>query len=305
MQYDNVFIFGAGVSADAGIPLLGGFVETMWRFAAQAKAGKVSREQNVGVFFDAEKIRQKFEKYNSRASFNIRNIEDVLSLLSFEAMLGGEAAEDYEKMVKAVAQTIELSCKIPFRDPNKGEFKQTSPYNHLWHAILENQHLKNSYPALITFNYDLVLERSLWEYLHVSRGESRLPDTISCCLRYSNGSHDFYIQRIRDPLAMNPTQFVYDKTRPAEIEIPYLKLHGSLNWPNHGLTGPDLKQLTPPKHLTDVVANPLILPPVFNKMNAKAMHSVWGEALRLLRSAKHITIVGYSLREQTSTCNTS
>ena len=30
MPYDNVIIFGAGASYDAGIPLLKDFVDTMW-----------------------------------------------------------------------------------------------------------------------------------------------------------------------------------------------------------------------------------------------------------------------------------
>jgi hypothetical protein len=38
-QYHNVIIFGAGASADAGIPLLDSFVDKMWEYAARGKVG--------------------------------------------------------------------------------------------------------------------------------------------------------------------------------------------------------------------------------------------------------------------------
>ena len=37
MGYDNVIILGAGSSPDAGVPLLGNFIETMWEYRVREK----------------------------------------------------------------------------------------------------------------------------------------------------------------------------------------------------------------------------------------------------------------------------
>ena len=51
----------------------------------------------------------------------------------------------------------------------------------------------------------------------------------------------------------------------------------------------------PPTLPTQSVETPLILPPVFNKMNSREVYVVWKKALDVLRQAKNIIIVGYSL----------
>lgn len=142
-------------------------------------------------------------------------------------------------------------------------------------------------PALITFNYDLVLERTLWECFH-PKATPKL-EVRSCGLKYFFGICDFSVRRDTN----NYT--IFDWTHPPEIEIPYLKLHGSLNWDQRW---PDAQReserITPTSEPTQVVDEPLILPPVFNKMNSR-VNSVWKTALEILRNAKHIIIVGYSL----------
>jgi hypothetical protein len=92
-QYHNVIIFGAGASADAHIPMLDSFVNKMWEYAARGKVGdKIISEQDREILIKAQDIRTQLERYNTRASFNDRNLEDILSLLSFEALTGGENA---------------------------------------------------------------------------------------------------------------------------------------------------------------------------------------------------------------------
>lgn len=83
-----------------------------------------------------------------------------------------------------------------------------------------------------------------------------------------------------------------------DIQLPYLKLHGSLNWdrnvssePVDGYENP----VVPAGHPTQAVEHPLILPPVFNKTDSPKINSVWKAALTILRKAKNIVIVGYSL----------
>jgi hypothetical protein len=91
-------------------------------------------------------------------------------------------------------------------------------------------------------------------------------------------------------------QFCWDEA--AEVEIPYLKLHGSLNWDKRWPTQSSAEsgqKIRTGVFPTKVVEQPLILPPVFNKMNSSAVNGVWKTALEALRHAKNIIIVGYSL----------
>jgi hypothetical protein len=303
--YHNVIIFGAGASFDAGIPLLPSFVDKMWEYAIRRKAGENPLSpEDLTILNKANEIRLELERYNSRANFDTRNLEDILSLLSFEAVDNKEQTERYRTVVKAIARTIELSCNITLKDCEPGNaFRHgASVYHDLVKALLSQPWLSNL-PAIITFNYDLVLERTLWQAFHFVDREnvkSSNPTVNSCGLDYHFGGCKFSIRRegIRYPSLLGSAQLMttngiraeFIPNQPTEATIPYLKLHGSLNWNEtqpHTADGE--------KTLIDAADTPLILPPVFNKMNSGDVSSVWREALTILRNAKTITIVGYSL----------
>jgi hypothetical protein len=299
-QYHNVIIFGAGASANAGIPLLDSFVNKMWEYATRGKVGdEIISEADREILVKAHEIRTQLERYNTRASFNDRNLEDILSLLSFEALAGGENAASYETLVKAVARTVELSCGAKHHDATPKEpFTNNHVYDFLWRALLSEK-LAETAPALITFNYDLVLERTLWQHFH----NLDTQPIKSCGLKYFLGSNDFIIKcanhRYTIPhnergrgaynLLTDGQKPIYALGEKADIEIPYLKLHGSLNWNQDNPLNP------PPTPPTQSVEKPLILPPVFNKMNSREIYAVWKKALDVLRQAKNIIVVGYSL----------
>src|SRR5207302_40746 len=97
LNHNNVILFGAGASVDAGIPLLGNFVDTMLSYAMRGKVGTtLLSEPDKAILTSANKIRIELEGYSSRAYFDSRNLEDILSLLSFEALKGTDAAKNYE-----------------------------------------------------------------------------------------------------------------------------------------------------------------------------------------------------------------
>jgi hypothetical protein len=302
-QYNNVILLGAGAAADAGIPMLDSFVDKMWEYAIRGKVGeKPISPADIQLLTEANKIRIDLERYNSRASFDIRNLEDILSLLSFEVLADGQRTK-YELMVKAVARTIELSCAHQFAGTEPVRPGGGSHYHSFWHCLLHDQ-VHGARPALITFNYDLVLERTLWDYFHFFDRDNRGRRNKSVGLLYNYGIYDFAIRGERhryifaDSSALDGEAAVFDWQHDAEIKIPYLKLHGSLNW------DPDMPTRAiddfggrncPPTYPTMTVEKPLILPPVFNKMDSAKIDTVWKAALGVLRNAKNIIIVGYSL----------
>jgi hypothetical protein len=298
--YHNVIILGAGASADAGIPLLRSFVDTMWEYATRGKVGETSiPDSDRKILTAAKEIWRELEPYNSRASFDNRNLEDILSLLSLEALAGGESAERYNAVVRAVARTIELSCTINYVEGTPKEpFQQGGVYHAFWTQLLNGTQAQNL-PALITFNYDLVLERSLWRFFHHLDNPRSDVHVNSCGLRYCFGENDFSLKGVPHEYRLNrggqltriengrKANYVWNEA--TEADIPYFKLHGSLNWSQ------DNPQVRPPTHPTMAVEKPLILPPVFNKMSTGAVNILWKRALEALRTAKHIIIVGYSL----------
>lgn len=310
MAYDNVILFGAGAAWDAGIPLLGNFVDTMWSYAIRGTSPQGSLNgDDKSLLERANAIRIELERYNSRANFNLRNLEDVLSLLYFESLGGGEGLERYQVWVKAIARTIELSSSYPevLNENPVGEHKNT-PYHWFWHCFLGPEPRKRM-PALLTFNYDLLFERTLWQYFHFLPNLEVKPDVASCKVNYFLQPYDFVL-RAEDTQYQLPRQDAPKMTAVwrglranatfggnAAVEIPFLKLHGSLNWCSHTVASAnrEQKELTPGNRPTASVEAPLILPPIFNKMNSADVGSVWQKALEILRQAKHIIVVGYSL----------
>jgi len=324
MAYNNVIIFGAGASVDAGIPLLSNFVDTMWNLAIRERSNSGPLSPNdLDLFKKANTIRVELERFNSRANFRLRNLEDVLSLLSFEAMSGTDSKAKYETWVKAITRTIELTTKFPPPDGSRPlddaiNYKRTL-YHAFWDSIL-GQDTPTDPPAIITFNYDLVLERALWDYFHCIVTEDGFkPAKDSCKITYFLKPYDFTIRANKCFYTVNRLETAaeagyisnrmlsvrHDGIKPSieynqngTIEIPYLKLHGSLNWcdkstPNQ--TDPISDTLIPSTRAIDAAESPLILPPVFNKMNSGKVVPVWAKALEILRQAKHIIFVGYSL----------
>src|SRR4051812_27569722 len=110
----NVIILGAGFSCDAGVPLMARFVETMWHLATNGHYdGKTLTEEDRDVFARAVHVRNTLDGYHGRANFDDRNIEDVLSILSFNAVSGSEEAKAHlEAMNRAITRTIELTCAV-------------------------------------------------------------------------------------------------------------------------------------------------------------------------------------------------
>lgn len=309
---DTAFIFGAGFSHDAGIPLLGNFVDTMWEFAIRRKIGQDNLSPaDIKIFDEVLKIRDTLDGYHGRAMFDDRNIEDILSILSFNTLGGSKADKEKLKSVsRAIARTIDLCCSVKHpgvvsRGTNSIQTSGHQVYRNFWHSVFN--HVKDSKslvaPTIITFNYDLVLERSLLQTLiGTTYGRyTNLAPFSGIRLNYHYDDHpgaDYKITYVSykdvsshgfntsdgSVLEEHPHGSTHDP-----LEINLLKLHGSLNFPSSKTA----QQV--PFNLTHSLEDPFILPPIFNKMTNKSPTKMWQTALDKLRSAKNIVIVGYSL----------
>lgn len=295
---DNVIILGAGASVDAGIPVLANFVEKMWEFSITGKHnGKELSEDDKKIFNEAMKVKNELDGYHGRAAFDDRNIEDILSILSFN-LIGGKKS-DLEKQkwfIKAIARTIELTCNVQHNGKlNMIQEEGNYVYRLFWQKLFNRfKDSPASFPTIISFNYDLVLERSLFQSLigkSYDGFNNRFPfDGVNIKHSYNfTKDQTFSIRYVqfgeferKNGTALEPT----DEPTKDSVDIELLKLHGSLNFPTH-------KEES--FSLTQVAKDPYILPPVINKWVGKNEEAVWSTGLQKLREAKNIIIVGYSL----------
>jgi len=294
---DNVIILGAGASHSAGIPLMAGFVEQMWEFAVRKKVnGEPMSQDDIDIFQEAIKIKNELDSYHGRALFDDRNLEDILSILSFnEIHLSTRQKSKLFLFTKAVSRTIELTCNVKHDGENKIQHLNCFQYRNFWQRLIYFCTNKNKkVPTVISLNYDLVLERALFHFL-IGTGLLSIQPTIQ------GVEIDYHYDPVGDfqYIIKNTkynTQFGGEETgtmlergatdNPLRIEI--LKLHGSLNFP--------IRKTKESQSLVHPLDNPFILPPIINKMSsAKSITKMWAQALQRLRKAKNVIIVGYSL----------
>ena len=300
---DNVIILGAGASADAGIPLLGEFIDTMLDIARRGKRhDKAVSKDDLAVIEQGLRVREELDSYHGRAAFDVWNIEDILSILAFSNQGG------LERMTKAIGKVIEITCSVNHDGNLTTKQLNTSMYMRFWRALINwSQERRLPIPPILTFNYDLVLERSLLHALvGTYYGTEKNLNRQGIEVRYSADAIDNIRLKAqqgqwRKDIGSNPTRgtMLREFTKSEDpnsfdlLTIEILKLHGSLNFPR-----PDFAKDVLTTNLEKLIYpldDPLILPPVFNKLTTSVGKDVWSHALQVLRSCKNLTICGYSL----------
>ena len=300
---DNVLILGAGASHDAGVPLMAGLVEKMWEYAIRGMNGdEPLSPEDRKIFEKAMEVRYELDGYHGRATFDDRNIEDILSILEFN-LIGGRGSDraKLDAIIKAMARTIELSCTVR-HDGRLDRMQTAGPavYRNFWHHLFKWAEVGGALPTIITFNYDLVLERSLLQLL-VGTQYNRIRATFpfpGIILKYyfdRSGETSYRVDYVtfgqfEDSKEGTALQAASGSPIEGAVNIEILKLHGSLNFAKKRKEGEG-------NPLTTALADPYILPPIFDKLTMKWPREMWKVALERLRGAKNIIIIGYSLPE--------
>lgn len=301
---NTVFIFGAGFSKDAGIPLLSEFIDRMldYEFTGKANSKELTVEESK-ILEAAKKIIHTLDGYHGRVRFDSRNIEDILSMLVFDVLAKrGHGTRILNQFNQAIAKTIELACAIqhPGYEKNTSDHARGSEnYAQFWRNLF--MCCKSELPAIVTLNYDLVLERSL---LYALQGRYNAeyggPQMEYLNLDYNFPNIEPISFEIKNPIKDNNNYGrngwgyrTFQSSRVSksglETQLEILKLHGSLNFPMSKNKSED------PYPIVELADRPLIVPPVFNKQTDKLLSPVWKRAMEVLRSAKRIVFVGYSM----------
>lgn len=257
MKEKVVFILGAGFSKPAGAPLVDGFLKEARDIYANEND---SLEKNEKDFFSKVfKYHGDLAKARTRTKFDIDNIEDFFSILDINIASSKESAlkEIRKALVYVIIKTLE-------------QLIDQDRYSLYYKFLQDLCGLQEQYQySFITFNYDLILERSL--------------ENGACSYNY----------------CLHPDEFPIES-----IQKKILKLHGSSNW----LFCSQCSKITilNQKALGNLYSQkcnscglgvvPLLIPPTWNKrFDSVFIENVWHFAFEELRQANRIIIIGYSL----------
>ena len=325
----NVYILGAGFSAEAGLPVIKDFMNRM-RDAAAWLEEQGGREQELQAIERVLEFRLRAAAAAYRVPLNVENVEELFSLASASA--GEGLAED---MALAIAATLDYARSTApppaehqcftlgildvldwTKPPNwlsppahiqqqvqsgqlKGQWSGCPPYEFYLGVMCGyfNKGGPNRSDTIITFNYDLLIEKSL-EALGVPFG--------------------YGCEVSRDKSA--ETMVSMD----VEAKVQVLKLHGSINWTAFSdyLSSPDEEERRArPAQLEQAEdwelptskgypgprvfgsyselrargLHPLLVPPTWRKDIGIDLSAIWRAAVTALRTATRIVMLGYSV----------
>ncbi len=191
------------------------------------------------------------------------------------------------------------------------------------------QRLLSQRPAILTFNYDTLIESALESASHVRASHPVLAsmsppfseptgDELSYShfnwnrpLAYGIQFDDVHLQRAGTTTIVSGDSFY---AHPANVlyDPPLLTLHGSINWfaytgiprfPIPTQTLPDRKGKTllyrghwwnnEPADVSNEIIRPLIVTPVFRK-DLRPFYALWAAARQHLEGCRRLVIIGYS-----------
>jgi NAD-dependent SIR2 family protein deacetylase len=306
----NVFILGAGFSANAGAPLVKDFLDRSRELMDDPSSGLEPFER--AHFSEVFRFRREMAQAREKVMIDLDNIEELFGLVEMSQRLGDDTRKTRNSTVYMIAKTLELATRPPGRgrfrvrfdvrpefagksdSVNRGSVFQPQPgypaplyggdiYDYFASLASGRFDDPETQPArtntFITFNYDLVLDHAL----------QRL-----------NFQPDY---------ALDPSLTQVFELPDAQQQCLLLKLHGSSNW---GVCGNCLKEVLilqgkvsdSPRQFQSRRCSrcsqegfqPLLIPPSWDKSEYQAiMTRVWARAVAELKSATRICIIGYSM----------
>jgi hypothetical protein len=283
----NVYVLGAGASADAGLPGMLGFLNHM-RDAYDWLAAQGGRAEEQEAIARVLRYRLTAASASYRVPLDVENIEELFSLASAsgdEATSVSSAIAATLDYCRATARcpTVTVEFDIGQRSAPSGWGKPSReaptvgdggarwahferPRWELYGGVLGGALTASSgRNTVITFNYDMVIEEAFGAF--------------GTTYDYGFGKKSVNYQH--DPRG--------------EVNVHLLKLHGSVNWAYRSGKG---RSFTVYGNYGDVVKLgfvPELVPPTWRKVFAGPFDHVWRAAVRAIRDATRIVILGFSM----------
>lgn len=322
----NVYILGAGFSAEANMPLVKGFMNRM-RDAAAWLEERGGRGEEVQAIARVLEFRLRAAAAAYRVPIDVENIEELFSLASAsgdknlaEAMpLAIAATLDYArstapplaeekyfnlgvldvpgwKKPRSWQPPIEFIRQRAGRGDLKGAWHGCPPYDFYLGVMAGYFYTEgsDSRNTIVSFNYDLLVEDAL--------------DSLGVAFNYGLPAEDI--------VWGNEAPGVWRDAAKTATGVQILKLHGSVNWslplfrsvltedpePKDGDLIGDLLRLNRSmavhrdyRALLKNGSKPFLVPPTWRKEFGGQLAGMWDLAVNSLRTATRIIVLGYSV----------
>jgi hypothetical protein len=285
----NVYILGAGFSAEGGLPVVRTFLNRMrdaWGWLR--KEGRHREAEAIDRLF---KFRLEAASAAERVHTDLENIEELFSLAAASA--GESLAKDVTLAIAGTLDFAETNApplgrwvilappSWPAPQTLKPTVSQRSEYSAyelsgfdffmLLLAAYPEDRAEERRDTFITFNYDLLVESALHNlgipFTYGFHNESAIFSDSARCVR----------------------------AQISDSDIPVLKLHGSVNWTAEDSSSKGLVVHGTYSDLVSRGMNPMLVPPTWRKTMDGEMLAVWDAAVAALRTATRIIIIGYSM----------
>jgi NAD-dependent SIR2 family protein deacetylase len=301
----NVFILGAGFSANAGAPLMKDFMERANGLWLDPRLG-LPREHHE-TFESVFDFLRRLDSAQARITLDFENIEHLFGLAEMDLEFGEGGREGFRQhLLSLILQTLERSMgqgpfgsvpmSVVWSPGSRSSRNVGANYGELFAALASRRWLGGSYgwentlssdricrDTIITMNYDCFTDDALLK-LGI-RPDYRLPEEA-----YPKDFTDLHFR------------------------MSLLKLHGSTNWFRcdsgtcngrifvlGGGTSKRQEYLfkrMPCPRCGHAAIEPVIVPPAWTKGNYREMLTpVWSHAIQAIREAGRIFIIGYSMPE--------
>lgn len=286
---NNVYVLGAGFSAEAGFPLVASFLSTTRDAIDWLDDNK--RHEEVAAIERVLDFRHQAGSAGYRINVDLDNIEHLFSLAAAKPRAASEldirlaiaATLDYcsSRSNPPIGRLrVDETAGWPVTDRLRKSAKRItgarssqdieSSIYHYYAAFLSglsSQKMRPGSNTIITLNYDLLLEESLRD----------LAIPIAYDLAGSG-------------VTIDPTADINDGNASA---LRILKLHGSTNWGERA----DGSLIVHATHegVRAGGLKPLLVPPTWNKNAAQALSRVWDSAVRSIAAATRLVLIGFSI----------
>lgn len=289
---NNVYILGAGFSAYAGMPLISNFLE---KLRDLREFSDYPSKSAIAAIDKILKERALLSSVREKVKIDLDNIEELFSLIDAGGTVTSNNNLDAKQKAirKAIAATLIYSenfdgtifCEVVpaiqenlvkiipnLKTHRTGPFPgiEVNPYvlfagiiGHKLDSINSNSSVED---IVITFNYDLILEKAL---------------------RTFGINPDYCIRNAKYAASMKPTANT----------IKLIKLHGSINWALSDTGKTNIQIVNKPMELIeDEDKYPVLLPPTWNKGSfINTLSSLWTQAIEAIKKATRVIVIGYSM----------
>jgi NAD-dependent SIR2 family protein deacetylase len=295
----NVFVLGAGFSADAGAPVMHDFLPTAKHLLDDDNSGLLETDRDA--FKRVFDFLRELRAAGAKITLDLENIEHLFGLAEMDLEFGGRNRGSFRRdLILLILRTLERSIR--------SEKLPRSSYNFPIReaGVLHTGWVEANYGEMFA-----ALASRRW-----LDGKYGIPHDGICLDTVITMNYDCFLDDALSRLGIRPDYGLLDSDYPSEwtslqCRMSVLKLHGSANWfqcKSERCKGKVyvISDKEPgsrmwhfygtPCRMCGYQPDPVIVPPTWAKGNRIDLFGpIWTRALEALKQAGRIFVIGYSM----------